>query len=154
MSSKIIHQLFDALVNKIVQNNNQMSDEVIESVDLISSNKVSKLITNHSTTSCVSSTPDSIPDSLESLDLCQSHRVIFEVESNDKKSKTTPNRYFCLIDANYCSCDAFRKGVMNDTILWCKHLLASKLSNAMKSYKTVVTSHEKMDNVWTNHILN
>ncbi|XP_054160759.1 zinc finger SWIM domain-containing protein 7 homolog isoform X2 [Oppia nitens] len=139
MTSNCVQQLLEVLIEKIVKNDNKTDEvmenlvalfdtEMIEALELLDSDNVSKIVSNNN---------------------C---RHIYQVESGEK-SKTRPGRYFCLIDANYCSCDHFRKSLSDDSVLFCKHLIACKLSIAINSFKTITKTNEEMNDLWTKHIL-
>ncbi|CAG2107801.1 unnamed protein product [Medioppia subpectinata] len=71
-----------------------MNDDFIDSIDLIDHRKVTMVTnvgTNHHPSTSSSANHLSINSNVHNK------RVVFEVESNERKSsKTEPNRYFCV----------------------------------------------------------
>ena len=96
-------------------------------------------------------------------------RQVFQVKDNHKP-KLMPDRYYCAIDTDYCSCDAFRTGyslrsalclnffsllgLINDSLVFCEHLIATKIGIAINKYKVEVKSEEELDRIWSKHLIN
>ncbi len=59
--------------------------------------------------------------------VCPSGRGLFQV-----KASTGSKVYTCLVPSNYCNCPSFVYSVvLKEEAMWCKHLLAVRLGQAM-----------------------
>ncbi|XP_052103347.1 zinc finger SWIM domain-containing protein 7-like isoform X2 [Mytilus californianus] len=86
---------------------------------------------------------------LPALDLVD-HRNVSHMTSPSGRSVyqvigSSGTPYTCFTTSLYCSCPAFRYSVlMKDDHLMCKHVLAIKLSEAMKLTKTLEVTDDEM----------
>ncbi|EFA84754.1 hypothetical protein PPL_01746 [Heterostelium album PN500] len=67
-----------------------------------------------------------------------SNRSFYVVNGHQKDSK-----YLCLLDGDYCGCPAFRNSSPKSDFSYCKHQLASKLTEMMND-KSVTTLSDRL----------
>lgn len=57
------------------------------------------------------------------------------------------DQHILFYDINYCQCDSFANGVLEDKIIGCEHVLAVKLAEACGNVNNVVVTDTQMKDI-------
>ncbi|KAF7492209.1 hypothetical protein SSS_09972 [Sarcoptes scabiei] len=147
--SSISERLFNLLLNKLSSSNNKLTGELIEEffglfgeiwldcLMLINERTIKKLTTS----------------SGKYLVKVFSEKILFK-EQKSKNNSARIEYHYCLVNGNYCNCIQFLyDGLIQDELLWCKHLIAAKLALAMGRYENILIDDQEYNEICMNTIM-